>query len=107
MGTAAERGAYFDHPPAKIAPEIKSSLDDLYWCDSVVFVYPTWWFNLPAMLKGWLDRTLLPGPDGAWDFPGPGDSIGLVPKLNNVTRIAGVTTYGASRSITLLAGDNG
>lgn len=30
-----------------------------------------------------------------------------MPRLTNVKRIAGVTTYGASRYITLLAGDNG
>jgi hypothetical protein len=34
---------------------------DLRWCDSVVFVFPTWWFSLPAIVKGYLDRVLLPG----------------------------------------------
>jgi NAD(P)H dehydrogenase (quinone) len=24
----------------------------------LIFVYPTWWYGLPAMLKGWLDRVL-------------------------------------------------
>ena len=29
--------------------------------DCLVFVYPTWWSGLPAMLKGWLERVLVPG----------------------------------------------
>ncbi len=70
---------------------------------------------MPAMLKGYFDRTLVRGE--AWDFPPPGGeggggvpaSIvgGLVPKLTNVRRVVGVSTYGATRGTALLAGDNG
>ena len=66
------------------------------------------------MLKGWFDRTLLPGPDGAgaWDIPPPSGTggsplNGLVPRLTNVKRVVGVSTYGAPRHLVLLAGDNG
>jgi len=106
--SADERRAYYDGLSSirGVAPEVKDALGDLRWCDSIVFVYPTWWFNLPAMLKGWLDRTMLPGPGGAWDFPPPGGK-GLVPQLENVKRMAGVSTYGASSTYALLAGDNG
>ena len=27
----------------------------------LVFVYPTWWSGLPAILKGWLERVMVPG----------------------------------------------
>jgi len=27
----------------------------------IVFIYPTWWGGLPAQLKGWLERVMLPG----------------------------------------------
>jgi NAD(P)H dehydrogenase (quinone) len=32
----------------------------LAWAEGLVFVYPTWWYGLPAMLKGWLDRVWTP-----------------------------------------------
>ena len=31
------------------------------WADHLAFVFPTWWGNMPALLKGFLDRTLTPG----------------------------------------------
>ncbi len=27
--------------------------------DRLLFIYPTWWNNLPAILKGWLDRVFV------------------------------------------------
>ncbi|MFD0717494.1 NAD(P)H-dependent oxidoreductase [Paenibacillus sp. GCM10027626] len=31
------------------------------WADHLVFVYPTWWGVMPAILKGFIDRVFLPG----------------------------------------------
>jgi 1,4-dihydroxy-2-naphthoate polyprenyltransferase len=31
------------------------------WADHLVFVYPTWWGTMPALLKGFLDRVISPG----------------------------------------------
>lgn len=31
------------------------------WANHIVIVYPVWWGSVPAILKGFLDRTLLPG----------------------------------------------
>jgi len=31
------------------------------WADHLVFVYPTWWGTMPALLKGFLDRIMTPG----------------------------------------------
>ncbi|PIB38519.1 NAD(P)H-dependent oxidoreductase [Maribacter sp. 4G9] len=33
----------------------------LKWADHLVWVYPVWWGSVPALLKGFLDRVLLPG----------------------------------------------
>ena len=31
------------------------------WAEHIVFVYPTWWGTMPALLKGFLDRVFMPG----------------------------------------------
>ena len=31
------------------------------WSNHMVFIYPVWWGSVPAILKGFLDRTFLPG----------------------------------------------
>ncbi len=43
------------------APDIAAEIDELVWCDLLVFQFPMWWFGLPAMLKGWCDRVLVAG----------------------------------------------
>jgi len=45
--------------------ELEESLlkaqEDIAWADHLVFVYPTWWGSMPALLKGFFDRVFLPG----------------------------------------------
>jgi putative NADPH-quinone reductase len=36
-----------------LAREIVEAIQDLQWCDSIIFVYPTWWSSYPAILKGY------------------------------------------------------
>lgn len=31
------------------------------WADHLAFVYPTWWGVMPSIMKGFIDRTFLPG----------------------------------------------
>lgn len=31
---------------------------DVLWADSLIFIYPLWWFGPPAILKGWFDSVL-------------------------------------------------
>lgn len=39
-----------------VIPErIRHEQDDLLWANALVFVYPLWWFDRPAILKGWFD----------------------------------------------------
>jgi NAD(P)H dehydrogenase (quinone) len=33
----------------------------IQWADHIVFFYPNWWGTYPAQLKGFIDRTFLPG----------------------------------------------
>ena len=34
---------------------------DIMWAEHLVFVFPLWWGGVPALLKGFIDRTFLPG----------------------------------------------
>jgi NAD(P)H dehydrogenase (quinone) len=92
----------------RLAPEVQNHVELLQWCDTLVIVYPTWWMNTPASLKGFFDRTLVPGL--TWEFPsktGSAGALGLVPNLTNIERIVGISTYGANQTLVALAGDNG
>jgi len=42
-------------------PEVKAEMDKLEWCDTLIFNFPLWWFGLPAILKGWVDRVFAMG----------------------------------------------
>jgi NAD(P)H dehydrogenase (quinone) len=43
------------------APELQAEMDKLFWCDAVILQFPLWWFGLPAILKGWVDRVFASG----------------------------------------------
>lgn len=100
--SAQELANYLDCP-ANQAP-VQAHVDSVLWCDTLVFVYPTWWYGLPAMLKGWLDRVLL--PDVAFEMPkAEGETIRS--GLGHITRLGVFTTCGASWSLTQLVGAPG
>ncbi|HIQ15754.1 MAG TPA: flavodoxin family protein, partial [Leucothrix sp.] len=44
-----------------IPKKIDQEQQQLLWADSLVFIYPLWWFDRPAMLKGWFDVVLTNG----------------------------------------------
>jgi len=47
---------------AALAPDIAEQVEHLQWADLVVLNFPIFWFSVPAILKGWIDRVLLSGP---------------------------------------------
>lgn len=44
-----------------LEPDLQRAQALIRWADHLVFVYPAWWGTMPALLKGFLDRTLTPG----------------------------------------------
>ncbi|MWV46081.1 flavodoxin family protein [Paenibacillus sp. HJL G12] len=45
----------------ELEPDLVSARETLLWADHLVWVYPTWWGTMPAILKGFIDRVFLPG----------------------------------------------
>jgi len=43
------------------APDIEAELRKLEACDLLILQFPLWWFGLPAIMKGWIDRVLAMG----------------------------------------------
>jgi len=43
------------------ANDIIESIESLEWCDTLILQFPLWWFGLPAILKGWVDRVFVNG----------------------------------------------
>lgn len=44
-----------------LEPALQQAQADITWAEHLVFVYPVWWAAPPALLKGFVDRALLPG----------------------------------------------
>jgi putative NADPH-quinone reductase len=100
--SAAEHAGYEREPQNRAA--VESHVVDLDWCDTLIFVYPTWWYGLPAMIKGWLDRVLLPGV--AFLMP-DAENADIRPGLTHITRLGVFTTCGASWWLTRTIGAPG
>lgn len=45
----------------ELEPDLLEAQRLLKWADHLVWVFPVWWGSYPAIMKGFLDRVLLPG----------------------------------------------
>ena len=45
----------------ELEPDLRDATEKILWSDHMVWVHPIWWFSLPAVTKGFIDRTFLPG----------------------------------------------
>ncbi|OAN74342.1 NAD(P)H dehydrogenase [Jannaschia sp. EhC01] len=100
--TPSEWTDYLDAPANRVP--VEDHVTDLEWCDTLIFIYPTWWYGLPAMLKGWLDRVLL--PEVAFLMPkSEGETIR--PGLHHIEKMGVFTTCGASWWLTRMVGAPG
>ncbi len=99
--TLEEHGRYHSGAPI-VDPMVATHVESVLAAHTLAFVFPTWWSGLPAMLKGWLDKTMVPGV--AFEFD---EHRRVRPALRNVRRVVGVTTYGSPRWKMALVGDGG
>ena len=68
-------------------------------CQGLVLVFPTWWYGMPAILKGYIDRVWVPGV--AFEVVGGRTR----PLLHNIIRFSVVTTSGSPWWLNKLMGD--
>ena len=45
----------------ELEPDLIDAQQKITWAEHIVWVYPVWWGSVPAIMKGFLDRVLLPG----------------------------------------------
>ena len=99
--SAAERIAYHtDHPV--ISDDVRDSAERLQAADALLFCYPSVVFNVPASLKGWLERVMVPGVAFVFD-----DQHRVRPGMQNIRRIGAVTTSPHDRLKRLRSRDAG
>ena len=100
--TEPERRSYYQPPHAEedVAPLVRQ----LRQADGIIFCFPHWWFAMPAMLKGYVDRVWGPGVAFVYD---PKDGH-LAPNLGHIKLFGVVTSYGSPQWIVrIFAGDAG
>ncbi|MFO1082068.1 MAG: NAD(P)H-dependent oxidoreductase [Reyranellaceae bacterium] len=99
--TERERRTYMGNDYDRSA--VAAYVETLRSVDGVILCYPHWWFSMPAVLKGWVDRVWGPGVAFVYDDRGR-----LQPNLRNVRLFGAVTSYGSPWWVVrLFAGDPG
>ena len=82
---------------------VASYVETLKKIEGLILCYPHWWFSMPAVLKGWVDRVW--GPGIAFTYAADGK---LQPSLHNVRLLGVVTSYGSPWWVVrFFAGDPG
>lgn len=84
-----ERDVYFDTPYDDRA--VADLSDRLRWSQGIIVTYPHWWFDTPAILKGWYDRVWAPGVAFRHDRAGGR----IVPLLTGVRKMTVLTSFGS------------
>ncbi|KRF20575.1 NADPH-quinone reductase [Nocardioides sp. Soil797] len=57
VGPASARA----HEQGSLSPDILAEQNKLQEADVVIIQFPLWWYTMPAILKGWLDRVFVKG----------------------------------------------
>lgn len=96
----SEEGRRHYHDVSRNRNGLENYTARLTSAEALVLQFPTWCFGLPAMLKGFFDRMIMPGV--AFDLSDPAH---VRPTLRNLKRIVGIVTYGRPRYMALWMSD--
>ena len=44
-----------------LTEDVKAEIESLLWADTLILQFPLWWYSMPAILKGWVDRVFAYG----------------------------------------------
>jgi NAD(P)H dehydrogenase (quinone) len=92
--TAHECRVYMD--TSRNIEAISEHVQRLRNAEGIILIFPSWWYGMPAILKGYFDRVWLPGV--AFDV----GTFAIKPLLARVRLFGVVTTTGASAWFTRL-----
>ncbi|MGK0308369.1 MAG: NAD(P)H dehydrogenase (quinone) [Urechidicola sp.] len=45
----------------ELEPDLLDAIEKIKKADHIVWIFPMWWYGYPALMKGFIDRTFLPG----------------------------------------------
>ena len=87
---ADSRRRYFDTSSNRAG--VERYVERLFAAEALVLCFPVWCFGPPAILKGFMDRVMIPGVSFKLDEAGV-----LRSNLTHLRRLVAVTTYGRNR----------
>jgi len=95
--SAEERRHY--HDETRNRSPVAGYVERLLAAEALILSHPTWCFGLPAILKGWFDRVLMPGVSFTLE------NGKARPALTHIKHLGSVVTYGRPRTMALWMGD--
>ena len=99
--SADERREYHGDQPL-LSPETVEDAAALKAADGLLFCYPTTMHTIPAVLKSWLERVLVPGVAFVFD-----ERERVRPGMTNIRRLGAVTATNHGRLASLKARNSG
>lgn len=98
----AERAAYHSDQPL-ITADAERGAELVRQSQILVFVYPTWWSDVPAIMRGFFERVFI--PTVAFDLVAGATRVR--PAMEHVRHIVGISIYGSPWVYVRLVRDSG
>ena len=57
----------YEDPTKAYSPEVQAEMARIERNDAIAMFFPVWWWSVPAMLKGWIDRVWNHGWAYGWE----------------------------------------